>query len=70
MPLGTRVWNFGKLLLLVGALAATFVLFAVVAMRVALRAREVQVPNMIGITVASAAQTATGGRSGVANRSQ
>lgn len=58
MPLGTRIWGFGKLLLLVGALAATFVLFALLAMRVALRAREVQVPDMIGITVANAAQTA------------
>jgi len=58
MPLGTRVWGFGKLLLLVGALAATFVLFALLAMRVALRAREVQVPDMLGVTVANASQAA------------
>ncbi len=57
MQLGKRVWGLGKLLLLVGALAATFVLFALVAMRVALRARDVQVPDMIGTTVADASQT-------------
>ena len=58
MPLGTRVWGLGKLLLLVGALGATFVLFALLAMRVALRASDVQVPDMIGVTVADASQTA------------
>ena len=45
MPLKARVWSLGKLLLLAGALAATFFVFALVAMRVALRAREVQVPD-------------------------
>ena len=53
-----RVWGLGKLLLLVAALAGTFLLFALVAMRAALRAGEVQVPDMVGATVASAAQTA------------
>jgi serine/threonine-protein kinase len=38
----------GKLLLLAGALVATFSVFAVMAMRVAVRAREVQVPNLVG----------------------
>jgi serine/threonine-protein kinase len=38
----------GKLLLLVGALVATFFVFAVIAMRVAVRAREVRVPNLVG----------------------
>ena len=56
MPLGTRVWSLGKLLILIGALAATFVLFAVVAMRVALRASEVQVPPLVGSTVNGASQ--------------
>jgi eukaryotic-like serine/threonine-protein kinase len=46
MALRTRVWSAGKLLLLGGALAATYVLFAAAAMRVALRAREVEVPNL------------------------
>ena len=58
MPLKARVWGLGKLLLLAGALAATFLLFALVAMRVALRAREVQVPDIVGTTVANASQTA------------
>jgi serine/threonine-protein kinase len=46
MALRTRVWSAGKLLLLGSALAATYVLFAAAAMRIALRAREVQVPNL------------------------
>ena len=56
MPLGTRVWSLGKLLLLVGALTGTFLLFAGLAMRVALRAREVQVPLLVGGSVNSASQ--------------
>lgn len=56
MRFGTRVWGLGKLLLLAGALAATFLLFAAVAMRVALRAREVQVPQLAGRTVNDASQ--------------
>lgn len=47
-PMRGRVWSAGKLLLLVGTLLATFLLFAGVAMRVALRAREVQVPPLVG----------------------
>ena len=46
MALRTRVWSAGKLLLLGGALAATYVLFAAASMRLALRAREVQVPEL------------------------
>jgi beta-lactam-binding protein with PASTA domain len=53
-PLRTRVWNYGKILLLAGALAATFFLFAGIAMRVAVRAREVTVPTLIGKSVAEA----------------
>lgn len=56
MRLGTRVWSAGKLLVLVGALAATFFLFAALAMRVALRTREVQVPNLVGRQVQDASQ--------------
>jgi eukaryotic-like serine/threonine-protein kinase len=48
MPLGSRAWSLGKLLLLGGALLATFFVFAAIAMRVAIRAREVQVPNLVG----------------------
>jgi beta-lactam-binding protein with PASTA domain len=46
MALGTRVWGAGKLLLLAGALVATFGLFAAASMRLAFRAREVQVPDL------------------------
>jgi beta-lactam-binding protein with PASTA domain len=56
MPLRAQVWGLGKLLLIIGALAATFVLFAAVAMRVALRAREVQVPSLVGTAVNDASQ--------------
>jgi serine/threonine-protein kinase len=51
MPIRTRVWGFGKLVVLAGALAATFLVFAAIAMRVALRAREVEVPSLVGRTV-------------------
>lgn len=56
MTVGARVWTLGKLLVLVGALAATFFVFAAVAMRVALRAREVQVPELVGKSVNDASQ--------------
>lgn len=46
MALKTRVWGAGKLLVLCGALAATYLLFAAASMRIALRAREVQVPDL------------------------
>ena len=45
MALGTRVWSAGKFFVLLGALAATYVLFAAASMRLAMRAREVQVPD-------------------------
>jgi eukaryotic-like serine/threonine-protein kinase len=48
MAWGPRVWGAGKILLLAGGLVATFVIFAVIAMRVAIRAREVQVPQLSG----------------------
>ena len=58
MPLGTRVWGFGKLLLLAGALAGIFLVFAGIAMRVAVRARHVTVPNLVGHSVADATNVA------------
>lgn len=54
MPLRTRVWSAGKLLLLVGALAGTYLLFAVIAARVAVRARDVAVPSFVGRTLEDA----------------
>lgn len=54
MALTTRVWSAGKLLLLIVALVATYVVSAAVAMRVALRAREVRVPSLVGQPVSMA----------------
>lgn len=59
MPLGTRVWGFGKILLLAGTLAVTFFVFAAIAMRVAVRARQVTVPNLVGQSIADATATAS-----------
>ena len=59
MPLGTRVWTASKLLVLAGALVATYVLFAAASMRIALKAREVQVPNFSNLSVSDATGLAT-----------
>src|SRR6478672_4130124 len=58
MAFRTRVYGAGKLLLLVGALVATYVLFAAAAMRVALKAREVVVPDLTNRTANEATQMA------------
>jgi len=58
MAFRTRVYGAGKLLLLVGALLATYVLFAAAAMRVALKAREVQVPDLTNRTANEATSLA------------
>jgi eukaryotic-like serine/threonine-protein kinase len=50
MRLGTRMWGAGKLLVLASALFGTYVLFAAASMRVALRAREVQIPDLTNHT--------------------
>jgi serine/threonine-protein kinase len=57
MPLTKRVWSTGKVLLIAGALLSTYVLFAALAARVALRVREVKVPALVGqpLSTASAA---------------
>src|SRR5205085_7663222 len=59
MALRTRVWSAGKLLLLVGALTATYVLFAAASMRLALRAREVKVPDFTNRTANEATLVAS-----------
>ena len=51
MALTTRVWGAGKLLVLAGGLVLTYVLFAAVGMRLALKTREVIVPTLAGRTV-------------------
>jgi len=59
MALRTRVWSAGKLVLLGGGLVAIYVLFAAASMRVALRAREVQVPDFTNRTANEATALAT-----------
>ena len=59
MALTTRVWSAGKLLVLVGALMLTYVVFAFIGMRVALRTREVVVPVLQGKTVNEATAVLT-----------
>ena len=59
MSLVPRVWGAGKLLILVGGLVATFVVFTAIAMRVAVRAREVQVPQLAGRSLEEARSLTT-----------
>ncbi|MGE3176433.1 MAG: PASTA domain-containing protein [Vicinamibacterales bacterium] len=47
MALGTRMWSAGKFFVLLGALAATYVVSAATSMRLAMRARQVQVPDLV-----------------------
>lgn len=56
-PLRSRVWNLGKFFVLMGALGLTFLVFFGASMRVALWARQVQVPSLVGRTVNEATQT-------------
>jgi eukaryotic-like serine/threonine-protein kinase len=56
-PLGTRVWSVGRVLVLVAALAGTYGVFFLTAMRVANKAREVPVPNLVGQSTAEATAT-------------
>ena len=49
--LTTRVWTAGKWLILAGALIMTYTLFAVAAARVALKTRDVLLPDLRGRTV-------------------
>jgi eukaryotic-like serine/threonine-protein kinase len=57
MALKTRVWGAGKWLLVAGALLLTYVLFAAAAMRVALRTRDVIMPDLRGRTVNEASSS-------------
>jgi len=50
-PLRKRVWNAGRLLVLAAALAVTYGVFFLAAMRVATRARDVKVPDLQGKSV-------------------
>ncbi len=55
MALKTRVLGAGKLLILSLALVTTYLVFAVGAARVALKAREVRMPDLRGYSLAAAA---------------
>jgi eukaryotic-like serine/threonine-protein kinase len=54
MALSTRVWGAGKQVLLGGALILTYFVFAAAAMRLAIKSRDVVVPQLTGKTVAQA----------------
>jgi serine/threonine-protein kinase len=51
MALTTRMWGAGKLLVIGTGLVVTYAIFFMVAMRVALKTREVAVPPLTGRTV-------------------
>jgi eukaryotic-like serine/threonine-protein kinase len=59
MRFGRRVWSAGKLLIIVGALATTFIITFAAAMRVALGTREVEVPSLVGRSVTDATAVLT-----------
>jgi eukaryotic-like serine/threonine-protein kinase len=54
MPLIPRVWSAGRLLVIGACLVATYFLFAVTAMRVAVKVRELPVPDLRNQTVPEA----------------
>jgi len=54
MALTTRMWSAGRLLLIGGALVATYAAAAAVSARTALRLREVIVPPLVGQPLSSA----------------
>jgi eukaryotic-like serine/threonine-protein kinase len=60
MALRTRVWSAGKILLLIGGLTATYLLCALAAMRLALQASEVTIPDLTNRTTSEATAAATG----------
>jgi serine/threonine-protein kinase len=66
MALKTRVWSAGKILLLTGALAATYLLFALASMRLALKTRDVEVPDLTNRSANEA--TAVANRNGLTLR--
>lgn len=51
MALSNRVWTAGRVLIIGGALLGTYLLFAAAALRVAVRTREVPVPDLTGRSI-------------------
>lgn len=60
MALQTRVWTVGRLLVIAGSLLATYLVFAAIAVRVAVRARDVVVPDVLGASVSDATAALAG----------
>jgi serine/threonine-protein kinase len=54
MPFRTRVWSAGRILVIVGGLLVTYFVFAAIAVRVAVRARDVVVPDVTRVSVEEA----------------
>ena len=54
MPIARGLWSAGRILVLLAALGVTFTASAVLGLRVALRSREVAVPDLIGQSVSAA----------------
>lgn len=54
MALSNRVWSAGRVLVIGGALLGTYLLFAAAALRVAVRTREVPVPDLTGLSINNA----------------
>ena len=48
MALSTRVWGAGRFVIIAAALLGTYLLFAAAALRIAVRSREVPVPDLAG----------------------
>lgn len=61
MPFIPRVWSAGRFLVIAACLVATYLLFAITAMRVAVKVREVPVPDLRNQTVAEATTALTDG---------
>jgi serine/threonine-protein kinase len=59
MTLRTRVWGVGRMLVVAGALVVTFLVFFAAAARIAIRSRDVVVPELGGQAVNAASQTLT-----------
>jgi serine/threonine-protein kinase len=51
MALSNRVWTAGRVLVIGGALLGTYLLFAAAALRIAVRTREVPVPDLTGRSI-------------------
>jgi len=54
MDFGSRMWSAGKVVALALALVATYLVFAAAAARIALKAREVVVPDLRGTALSAA----------------